>query len=423
MAVPFFSLCRSPVSRPAANRSRLLEAVIACALLMASSAAAQNMEPLWRDGAFQVTLDTIDELEPPGLRDQVKATWLSYVGRQDRLADLEEAIPGPRTDCATSDREDSGKWARADDWILKAISDHRVVMFNENHYRIEARAFVLGMLPRLKEAGFTHIGFEAFQMPEVMAERAGKDDSGPWRYSPSDGNYTHEPVFAALVRKAGDLGMEIFGYEVSEHAPEDADMAEAIAMREQGQADNLIKRLDAAGADARILIFAGWSHIAKETMRDGHRWMAARFRDQTDIDPLTIDLTTCVFPANADGRLSAARIPLANDDGPVVVGDYAGAVDAQVHLPVADDGESVPGFYRQVLGVMTSIPSKLLDDAEPVLVRALRSDRESDAVPDDQVLVYPGESLSLYLPTGHSYQLVGHRGDGSLTARKTIAVE
>lgn len=423
MTVPFSFRCRFQVFRPAMNRPRLLAAVIVCASLMSSSAVAQNMEALWHDGAFQVTLDTIEELEPPGLRDQVKATWLSYVGRQDRLADLEEAIPGPRTDCATSDREDSGKWARADDWILHAVSDHRVVMFNENHYRVEARAFLLGMLPRLKEAGFTHIGFEAFQMPEVMAERAGNDDSDPWRYSPSDGNYTHEPVFAALVRKAGDLGLEIFGYEVSEHAPEDADMAEAIAFREQGQADNLVKRLDAAGDEARIVIFAGWSHIAKEPIRDGHRWMAARFRDQTDIDPLTIDLTTCVFPGVADGRLSTARIPLANDNGQVVAGDYEGAVDAQVHLPVADDGESAPGFYRQVLGVATAIPSKLLDDEEPVLVRALRSDRESDAVPDDQVLVYPGESLSLYLPTGHSYQLVGHRGDGSLTARKTISVE
>ena len=405
------------------NRHLLYSAIIAVFLLVAGLAGAQNMSPLWRDGAFQITLDSIQELEHPGMRDQVKATWLTYVGRQDRLADIEGSLPGPRTDCVTNDKADFEKWVSADDWLLQAVSDHQVVMFNENHYRVEARAFVLGLLPRLKASGFTHIGFEAFSMPEDATDRPDQANADQWRYSPSDGSYTHEPTFAALVRKAGDLGLEVFGYEASESPTEGADMAESIAFREQAQADNLVKRLEAAGEDARIVIFAGWSHIAKEPIRDGHRWMAARFRDQTDIDPLTIDLTTCVFPAVADGRLSAARIPLANDGGPVVVGGYAGAVDAQVHLPVAGDEESVPGYYRQVLGVATAIPSKLLDDDEPVLVRALRSDRKPDAVPDDQVLVYPGESLSLYLPSGHSYQLAGHRGDGSLTARKTISVE
>ncbi len=405
------------------NRQKLRSAIVASTLLIAGSAAAQNMEALWRDGAFQVALDSIQDLEPAGLRDQVRATWLTYLGRQDRQSGIEGSLPGPRTDCVTGDQADPEGWVDADDWILEAVSDHRVVMFNENHYRVEARAYVLALLARLQASGFTHVGFEAFQTSEVMAERAGQTATDQWGYSPADGSYTHEPVFAALVRKAGELGMEVFGYEVSGSAPGDADMAERIAFREQGQADNLIKRLDAAGDDARAVIFAGWSHIAKEPLRGGQRWMAARFRDQTGIDPLSIDLTTCVFPAVDNRQRSAARMPLANDGVPIVVGNYQGAVDAQVHLPVAEDGERVPGFHRQVLGVATPIPSKLLDDDEPVLVRALRSDRKPDAVPDDQVLVYPGESLSLYLPSGHSYQLAGHRGDGSLTARKTISVE
>lgn len=405
------------------NRHLLYSAIIAVFLLVAGLAGAQNMSPLWRDGAFQITLDSIQELEHPGMRDQVKATWLTYVGRQDRLADIEGSLPGPRTDCVTNDKADFEKWVSADDWLLQAVSDHQVVMFNENHYRVEARAFVLELLPRLKASGFTHIGFEAFSMPEDATDRPDQANASDRRYAPSDGTYTHEPIFAAMVRKAGDLGLEVFGYEVSESAPEGADMSESIAFREQGQADNLIARLDAAGDDARLVIFAGWSHIAKEPLRGGQRWMAARFRDQTGIDPLSIDLTTCVFPVDDGSEYSVARIPLAGDGMPVVVGSYQGAVDAQVHLPMPNDGVSAAGFHRQVLGVATSVPAKLLDKDEPVLIRALRGDRKADAVPDDQVLVYPGESLSLYLPAGHSYQLAGYRGDGSQTARKTISVE
>ncbi len=381
------------------------------------------MQALWRDGAFQVTLDSIRNLEHPGMRDQVEATWLTYVGRQDRQADLQEPLPGPRADCVSGEHSDYAEWKSADDWILEAVSDRQVVMFNENHYRVEARAYVLALLPRLQASGFTHMGFEAFQTPEVMAERAGRSEAGGGVYLPSNGSYTHEPVFAALVRKAGDLGMEVFGYEASDSAPEDAETAERIAFREQGQADNLIERLNAAGDDARVVIFAGWSHIAKEPLRGDQRWMAARFREQTGIDPLSIDLTTCVLPVTGEAHSAVARMPLDGDGAPMVVGHYEGAVDAQVHLPIPEDEAAVPGFPRQVLGVATPIPSELLDDEQPVLIRARRSDRKPDAVPDDQVLVYPGESLSLYLPAGHSYQHTGYRGDGSLTGRKLIEVD
>ncbi|QOC21738.1 hypothetical protein IC757_11890 [Wenzhouxiangella sp. AB-CW3] len=381
------------------------------------------MQPLWKEGAFQITLDSIEKLDPPELSAQVKATWLTYVGRQDRLDRMEKSLPGPDRECLGERDEEAEQWVDADQWISRRLSDHRVVMFNENHFRVEARAFVLGLLPRLKDAGFTHIGFEAFQMPDVMAEHAEQAGLDPWRYSPSDGGYTHEPLFAALVRQSDATGLEIFGYEISESPPDDADMAESIAFREQGQADNLASQIDAAGEDARVAIFAGWSHIAKEPLRGGQRWMAARFREQTGIDPLSVDLTTCMLPVETERPPETGRIPLDADGAPIVVGQYRGAVDAQVHLPAPAGGEVMPGFHRQALGVATAIPAELLDEENPVLVRALREDRASDAVPDDQVLVYPGELLSLYLPAGHSYRLVAHLGDGSVIARKTISVE
>jgi len=71
------------------------------------------------------------------------------------------------------------------------------------------------------------------------------------------------------------------------------------------------------------------------------------------------------------------------------------------------------GFYRQVLGPAVEVPDHLLLSDEPVLVRARRSDRAANAVPDDQVMIKPGERQKLYLPAGYDFDMTAHRGDGS----------
>lgn len=61
------------------------------------------------------------------------------------------------------------------------------------------------MLESFKAQGFTHIGFEALL---------------PGQTQPEEGFYTQEPVFAALLMRAHELGFEVFGYELNEQVPE-----------------------------------------------------------------------------------------------------------------------------------------------------------------------------------------------------------
>ena len=397
--------------------------------LMLSAAAAfhahgQDMNALWQDGAFEIARTSIEALEPESRRDQTMAVWMTMVGREDLQATIDGPIAGqPQDSCFDNETTKPAGWTSAGDWIIDQADDHRVVMFNENHYRVGARALVLGLLPQLRELGFTHIGFEAFNTPEYMAGQAREEGREDWAYAPESGFYTHEPLFAALIRGAHELGFEVFGYEAGESAPEDADIQEQIAFREQAQADNLMAALDEAGDQARFVIFAGWSHIAKAPLQGGQRWMAARFKEASDIDPLSVDLTTCTKPGSSSDGFDHARLPLDDTGQPIVIGHYAGAVDAQVHMPVPEEMTDSAGFYRQVLGRPIEVPETLLSSDEPVLVRARRTDREATAVPDDQVLIKPGESLYLYLPDGYEYHLTGHRGDGSLVGEKRIRVE
>lgn len=367
---------------------------------------AQSFAERLETGAF-------DELRNEAPHDQIVATLNTFFGRPDLNVDLRD-ITRPSTGCAT----ESANEANAANWILENATEARIVMFNENHYAAEARAFVRQLLGELRSRGFTHIGFEAFSpLTENEADS----------YTPALGYYTVEPVFAALVRDAKVLGYEVFGYESTVWAPDDATSAERIRVREQGQADNLEKRIGSEADEARFVIFAGWSHIAEEPIAGPaglpERWMAARLKQATGIDPFTVDLTGCVYAAaEPDGW--RGRVYVSEEDGSSLVsGKYAGAVDAQVHLPVAPaDHPEAAGFYRSSLGDPVAVPGSLQLEDAPVLVQAYRVDQQPGEVAFDRILLRPGEQLPLYLPPG-SYRLAAHRGDGSIVGCATVEVQ
>lgn len=388
----------------ARSRCRNFAICVALGLIALDTANAETFAEQLAEGAFD---EFLDEDKGP----QRLAAWNTFVGRPDLNAALAD-IPGAATDCPTAGNELSD----GTEWILAHAAGARIVMFNENHYGTEARAFVRVLLDDLRGIGFTHIGFEAFS-PEV--ERDGRP------YTPAEGSYTVEPMFAALVRDAQALGFEVFGYEATVRAPDDAPIPERIAVREQGQADNLARRIDAAGSEAKFVVYAGWAHIAEEPTRSWEEplsWMAARLKTATGIDPLTVDLTGCAYPA-ADPGDWRGRLYLAEDGRPAVYGQFSGVVDAQVRLPVpvADHPEAA-GFFRRSLGDPVPVPASLRLDDAPVLVQAYRANQQEGEVAYDRVLLRPEEQLPLYLPSG-SYRLVSHHGTGELVGSADVTVD
>jgi hypothetical protein len=332
------------------------------------------------------------------------ATFNAFVGRADLNEGLEGVPPGAET-CPS----EGLRAVDAAAWLLAQSRHARVLMFNENHHVPAARVFVRALLPRLRAAGFTHVGFETLSPPGPE----------PRVYSAADGYYSVEPTYAALIREARAQGMELFAYESLKDAGEGASMHDRIAAREEGQAENLARAVGAGPPNSRFIVFAGWSHIAEAELPAGggifHRWMAARFRQSTGIDPFTVDLTSCAHSSSKRGGqvlLDAARRS-------VVHGRYAGAVDAQVSLP-APPAAGMPGFYRSSLGVAVPVPENLRVDG-PVLVEARDSRSGAADVAFDRLLLQKGEKFPLYLPTG-TYDLVAHRGDGSLIGRERVQV-
>ncbi|MEX0899877.1 MAG: hypothetical protein WD081_04210 [Gammaproteobacteria bacterium] len=360
--------------------------------LMPGTVFGQGVDMRLQDGAFAPVLAHFEASASEPWAPQMQAMVDVHMGRQDRVLRRLRDLPFAALDCDAG--ESGATHVAAADWLLAIASDRRVVMLNENHFHVAARLFLFESLPALREAGFTHLALEAFEPDSTFLE-------------PGSGGYTREPIFAAVIRRATALGFELVAYEFA---------GESIESREAGQADHLQRAIEHAGEDARFIVFAGWSHILERPDTFGRRWMAARFRDESGIDPFTVDLTSCMHKSASPRD---ARVALDPDGAALVHGQqYAGGVDAQIQLPIPL--ELAPGFYRQALGSPTPVElPEVLD--EPVLVRAWSENAESVPVPVDQIFVLPGEEAVLYLPPG-SYELTVNDGDGATLSRKMVSV-
>lgn len=403
--------------------------VVLLFMTLTTQLVAQDMRPLWEGAAFGELLDDLQARSDDPASAQALATLYTYMGRQDLAYEIEGRLPWPNSACV--DQSSVAELVPAAETILAETEDRRLVLFNENHFWIAPRAFLRRLLPSLREQGFTHMGFEVFGTETAIREREGRESDENWRFDPSQGSYSHEPVFSALIRDARELGFEIFGYESHAEAPESASMRERIKLRERTQAKNILSEMNAADETARFVIFAGWSHIAKTPvgMPDGDGlWMAGQLMEMTDIEPLSIELARCaseLTDETTDSSESAleAVIPLDDERVFMVGGHYPESVDMQVHLPIRKTGEHAAGFYRQTLGQTVAIPRALQATEHPVLVRAWREGQPVESVPVDQIWLRPDEQLPLYLPAGAEYRLTAFDGDGNEMASTRVRVK
>src|SRR4029450_6020500 len=106
------------------------------------------------------------------------------------------------------------------------------------------------------------------------------------------GGYTAEPVYADLVRTALSLGYKVTAYECDDSPSQQTDNPiPAMNIREQGQAKNLKERILDGDPAAKIIVHAGYAHIAKKLQsgRQGElKWMALAFQELTGVEPFCI---------------------------------------------------------------------------------------------------------------------------------------
>ncbi|MEL7145699.1 MAG: hypothetical protein AAFO69_04970 [Bacteroidota bacterium] len=158
-------------------------------------------------------------------------------------------------------------------YVLEKVEGQQVVMFNESHFYPSHRRLVRELLPALKEAGFTHLAMEALYPGSAKALNKGKSIEF------STGYYTREQEFQRLIRQARALGLELVAYD------------EGTINREQLQAKNIYDRTLGQDQNARVIVYGGYAHIDEIPSAKGKEWMAAIFKRDYNIDPITFSQT------------------------------------------------------------------------------------------------------------------------------------
>ncbi|TLF44586.1 hypothetical protein [Maribacter aurantiacus] len=161
-------------------------------------------------------------------------------------------------------------------YITESAKSNQVVIINEAHHNSSHRVFTKSLLKELFDIGYTNIGFETLGNGEYMDSLLMK------RGYPTQetGYYTKDPQFGDLVRRALEIGFYIFPYEQTT----DSDGKP----REIEQAKNIQKEIQKR-PNEKFLIHCGFDHVYEGVHDRWEKAMAARLKEYTGIDPLTID--------------------------------------------------------------------------------------------------------------------------------------
>jgi len=295
--------------------------------------------------------------------------------------------------------------------IVERARHTSIVILNEEHQAPRDRAFALEVARALRPLGYSILAIEGLHSSADAAERERKAkliaDSGYMRHD--TGVYTNDPVFAAFVRQSLGLGYRpvVYDFIAPKGAPR---VADRIARRDQGEADNLIESIFSKAPKAKVLIYLGYSHAAEKPL-DGNAWLAARLKKMTGIDPLTIDQTTLspsAFGSSNRGLYAALKtristhsvVPVLGGE-PVTFGSLEAAVDLQVAHPPLHLIRGRPDWLFAMGRSPLEVPPKLRPQTGRVLVQAFMTNEDADAVPVDQVVVTAGRKPPpLSVPSG-----------------------
>ncbi len=327
---------------------------------------------------------------------QVYMQMLPAVGREDLQVKVSgyRRVAGP---CQPSSNTQSD--------ILATIADlaksTRIVIINEAHDQPRHRYFISQVAETLSEIGFSVYAAETFSSIISNTENHAYGLI-------TDGYYSNEPVFGELIRRTRSLGYKLVAYESTfDWSDESMTQSEKVARREEEQANNLIEQLSRFEDDTKIFVHAGYSHASEvpiPSFGGTISWMAARVKQKTGIDPLTIDQTICQSSSDSFGFFgNKQRIE-------------PGQFDLVVGHPDLSFNRNRPQWRVDLGQRLVDIPESLRSDSDRFIIEARMIGEPLLAIPVDRVMLWPGEDVALLLAPG-KYKLTAYtEGKDSLKA-------
>lgn len=299
----------------------------------------------------------------------------------------------------------------AADVISDLVRTRHVVIINEAHHLAQTRWLPMLLLPRLRALGYEYLALEALSEDGLALARRGYADA-------RSGSFTNEPIYAEMVRVALQLGYKLVRYDV---AP-----AAGASGREAAQAEALAAVLADHGAQAKMLVLAGYRHASKNDDGDRGGTLATRLQ-RLGLDPLAVDQT-----ATLDARVARLADSFQVTVPSILVGrDDEGWSAASRHydltvlLPTSVERRGRPGW----LGMGGSrrehpIQGAACEGRFPCMVEARHSTDGDDAVPADRfVLRESGQRALLYLAPGRYRISVVDEANRRFGGEETVDIE
>lgn len=294
------------------------------------------------------------------------------------------------------------------DAIVDGARGARVVILNEAHNISAHRSFAALVARALRPLGYDWLAAETFIQPQGTPAPSISLYREGMPFISSFGYYTLDPVYAEMVREAARLGYRFADYEQTQaqSAPDDATAEVQIAAREEAQADNLIANVLVPNPDAKVFVYVGYSHAMEKPGRGG-AWFAARLKEKTGLDPLTIEQSgnwPALNPDNDAPHVAAvldrfapqAPIVVSKDGRTVASPTYAGQMDLSVFHPRRAPVSGRPGW-------LAADPARRAFTVDVpafegiALLQAIRAGEGPAGVPSDQFLLTPGQDRATFL--------------------------
>ena len=359
---------------------------------------------------FSRTPASLEGYEPPERDGGSLAQAYSFVGRED-LTVRYRPDAFIKAECPVLNP--NGVQA-----ITDAVQEARIVMINEAHHDPYHR-WVASELARELAGNFTVFAAETFDAesaPEDLAAGAVLDL----------GFYAKEPVYGRQIRRLIEAGYVFANYEIRQDqriADPREDWRASIIEREEAQAINFIANVLEAHPGQRVLVHVGFSHLMEVGGVGGteeSRWFAARLREKTGLDPLTISQTECSamdYPENE----AIARSPLVDGSETIGAQRFPGGVDLYLGRPPMRFTDGRPDWRYEIGDQPVAVPETLTSEEGRVIIEARAPGEDFEMIPVERLMLYPGETLPLLLPEGE-WVLTAWTQDGPLGEPVTVSV-
>ena len=308
--------------------------------------------------------------------------------------------------------------------IIDSIAKtNQIVIFNEGHHIPQNRASTMQYLQIFYDNGFRYIAMESVKSRDSLLNQRKYVEIA------KTGTYLFEPCYADLVRQALKIGFTIVPYEYEPRA-------KTMVEREEGQAENIMKRLLTDKPKAKLLMHVGYSHGLKfePDPKINLAMMGYFLKKKSGTEPYVIEQFKQTEKANRkdeskDYVYATKKYQLTepcffvNSEGKIWTKDFS-VGDAELFLPRSIYKNQRPDWLAWGGKKQAFLPNlKEIKATPPLLIQAFLAEEFPSGVAVDQVEVTDKKSRKTLLLYPAKYVLRVLDRNGEVVLVKKIVVK